>query len=130
MIAKSKNKLRLLAFGDLAIICYVPHPRIPATEIAPTIAQGTAVAAFAASSLIWTLESNEPVTNTISASSTRESGKNSQIVHSGAKKLKMNAYPAGHPLRFVKFPRAKLASFMNSFGVAAGRAMITARHNL
>ena len=96
------------------------------------MAHGTAVAAFDASSLIWTLESNEPgyTTNAINASSPRESGKNSQIVHSGAKKLKMNAYPAGHPLRFVKFPRAKLASFMNSFGVAAGRAMITARHNL
>lgn len=42
-----------------------PHPRIPATEIAPTIAHGTAVAALAASSLMCTLESNEPFKQSI-----------------------------------------------------------------
>lgn len=38
----------------------VPHPKIPAMPIAPTMAHGTAVAAFEASSLMCTLESNEP----------------------------------------------------------------------
>lgn len=38
----------------------LPHPKIPAIPIALTIAQGTATAAFDASSLMWTLESNEP----------------------------------------------------------------------
>jgi 2-polyprenyl-6-methoxyphenol hydroxylase-like FAD-dependent oxidoreductase len=33
---------------------------MPAMLMAPTIAQGTAVAAFDASSLMWTLESKEP----------------------------------------------------------------------
>jgi len=37
-----------------------PQPKIPATPIALTIAQGTATAALEASSLIWTLESKEP----------------------------------------------------------------------
>jgi len=32
--------------------------------------------------------------------------------------------------QFVIFPNAKLVVFLNSFGVAAGSAMITARHNL
>lgn len=44
---------------------YLPHPRIPATDIAPTIAHGTAVAALAASSLMCTLESNEPFKQSI-----------------------------------------------------------------
>jgi len=39
---------------------HAPHPNTPAIPIAQTIAQGTAVAALDASSLIWTLESNEP----------------------------------------------------------------------
>lgn len=38
----------------------IPHPRIPAIVMAPTIPQGTAVAALEASSLMCTLESNEP----------------------------------------------------------------------
>jgi len=38
----------------------IPHPRIPAIVVAPTIAQGTAVAALEASSLICTLASNAP----------------------------------------------------------------------
>jgi hypothetical protein len=40
---------------------YLPHPKTPAIPIAQTMAQGTAVAAFEASSLMWTLESKEPV---------------------------------------------------------------------
>jgi hypothetical protein len=39
----------------------VPKPRIPEMRIAETIAHGTAVAAFEASSEICTLESNEPM---------------------------------------------------------------------
>ena len=33
-------------------------------------------------------------------------------------------------VQFVKFPKAKLASFMSSFGVAAGKAMMTAIQRL
>jgi len=43
-----------------AINSTIPHPRIPADVIAPMIPHGTAVAALEASSLICTLESNEP----------------------------------------------------------------------
>lgn len=32
--------------------------------------------------------------------------------------------------QLVKSPNAKLAVFLNSAGVAAGKAMMTARHNL
>lgn len=39
---------------------YVPQPRTPAVAIALIIAQGTAVAALAASSLMCTLESKPP----------------------------------------------------------------------
>ena len=63
----------------------------------------------------------------------------------------MKAKPSGHPLTasghlsqltvsqrspmvrgapLVKFPSAYEALFLNSFGVAAGSAIITARHNL
>ena len=38
----------------------LPHPKTLEIPIALTIAQGTATAAFDASSLMWTLESNEP----------------------------------------------------------------------
>jgi hypothetical protein len=108
----------------------VPQPKTPAMPIAVTIAQGTAVAALEASSEICTLQSNP------------------QIVHRGARKLSMKAYPLVHPstvnevrsktgqdglardLRFVKFPRAKLAVFLNSFGVAIGKAIMTAKERL
>lgn len=42
----------------------------------------------------------------------------------------MNANPLGQPLKLLNSPNAKLAVFLNSDGVAMGRAMITARHNL
>jgi hypothetical protein len=38
----------------------VPQPRTPPIPMAQTMAHGTAVAAFEASSEIWTVESNEP----------------------------------------------------------------------
>ena len=38
----------------------IAHPRTPAIPMAYTMAHGTAVAAFEASSLMWTLESKEP----------------------------------------------------------------------
>ena len=61
-----------------------PHPRIPAIAMAITIAHGTAVAAFAASSLICTLESN------------------ALMVHTGARKLRTNAYPFVQPFTGMK----------------------------
>jgi hypothetical protein len=39
----------------------VPKPDMPAMEVAQTMAHGTAVAAFDASSEICTVESNEPM---------------------------------------------------------------------
>lgn len=74
-----------------------PQPRTPAIAIALTIAQGTAVAALDASSLICTLESKEPG-HRVSVYLTEMKIKFVQIVHRGARKLKINAYPSGQPL--------------------------------
>lgn len=52
---------------------------MPAMAMALTMAHGTAVAAFEASSEMCTLASKP------------------QIVHRGARKLMMNANPSGHP---------------------------------
>lgn len=46
---------------------YAPQPRIPADPMARTIAHGTAVAAFEASSLMWTLESKEPESQSVAS---------------------------------------------------------------
>lgn len=70
----------------------IPQPRIPAIEIAPTIAQGTAVAALEASSEMWTLESNEPYSQCgLSFVRHGRLKKHLQIVHKGARKLRMKA---------------------------------------
>ncbi len=62
-----------------SVRCDVPQPNIPATPTALIIAQGTAVRALAASSLICTEASKAP------------------MVHNGAKKLSVKANPSGHP---------------------------------
>lgn len=73
-----------------------PQPSTPAIPIAETIAQGTAVAAFEASSLICTLESKEPF-GTISCLHPHYFAVDVQIVHKGARKERMNAKPLGQP---------------------------------
>ena len=65
---------------------------MPAIPVALTIAQGTATAALEASSLIWTGESKEPAKDgLVRKESARESVHDLQIVHNGARKLKINA---------------------------------------
>jgi hypothetical protein len=105
---------------------------MPAMAMALTMAHGTAIAAFEASSEMCTLASKP------------------QIVHRGARKLMMKANPSDHPstisikncetrknaegsagdILLGNFPRAKLAVFLNSFGVAVGKAMITVKQRL
>lgn len=67
--------------------------------MAQTIAYGTAVAALDASSLMWTLESKEPALEYRELENFEEETKtqkyHAQIVHSGARKLRINAYPDG-----------------------------------
>lgn len=58
--------------------------------MAYTIAQGTAIAALLASSLMCTLESNEPM-KILSEFRASLSLSDAQIVHSGARKDRMNA---------------------------------------
>lgn len=49
----------------------------------------------------------------------------------GQSLAKVNLGRTAHrDVQLVKLPSAKLALFLNSFGVAAGSAMITARHSL
>lgn len=87
---------------------YQPQPRRHPNAGAVIIENGTTLFAFVASSLICTLESNPPT------------------VHNGAKKLRTNANPFGHPYIFEKFPNANEALLWNSLGVAAGMATIIA----
>lgn len=91
---------------------FIAVPRTPLMAMAPTMAHGTAVAAFVASSEMCTLESNDP------------------IVHAAANQLRKKAKPSGHPFKFVKFPRANEALFILSFGVKMGKAMRRARQSL
>lgn len=73
LMAKTKFLQFLLMSKLKKVAGDVPQPKIPAIPMAFTMAQGTAVAAFPASSEIWTLESKL------------------QIVHRGARKLRMKA---------------------------------------
>lgn len=69
--------------------------------MAPTIAHGTAVAALLASSLIWTLESKEPVA--LSASICLRERLDLHIVHRGERKLRMKANPLAYPFAKQKY---------------------------
>lgn len=82
------------------------HPKVQPKAVDKMIARGTATFAFLTSSLMWTLESVPPTT------------------HAGAKKERMNARPLGQSVKFSKVPNTKLAEFLNSGGVATGRAII------
>jgi hypothetical protein len=61
-----------------------------------TMAHGTAVAAFDDSSLICTLES-QFAKHCIKTSNMYEDYESIQMVHNGARKLKMKAQPSGQP---------------------------------
>lgn len=93
----------------------------------PMRAHGTATLAFLASSLRCVVESNAPT------------------AQRGARKLSRNAKPSGQPdtaevridildrtadAQLSKPPKAYAAVFLNSFGVATGRATITTRASL
>jgi len=64
--------------------------------MAPTIPQGTAVAALEASSLICTLESNEPE-GLMNVRCLIRIKTGLPIAHAGARKLRMKANPLGQP---------------------------------
>jgi hypothetical protein len=113
------------------------------------MAQGTAVAALEASSLMCTLESNEAENarnqqlfvdgNTTGLTDGPQWGEEAQYkciavwpsVHWNKRVKSKDSYASKMPnLQFTNSPRAKWAVFLNSEGVAIGSAMITAKQRL
>lgn len=94
-----------------AIVIITPQPVIKAVTREDTIANGTALAAFEASSAIVADDSKPDTTQT------------------GVKKDSINAHPllVQNPV-FSKSANTKLAEFFNSFGVPAAKAMIRANN--
>jgi len=93
-----------------AIVIITAHPVTAAVTREDTIANGTALAAFEASSAIVADDSNPETTQT------------------GVKKLNMKAHPLfGQNPVFSKVPKTKLALFFSSRGVPAASAIINAR---
>ena len=91
-----------------------PKPRTPAMEMEQTMDHGTAITAFEASSEICTLESYEPGGLCIVGGHSRLQRHYTLIVHTGAKKLKMNAKPFGQPYtveRQVNYERRRISSW-------------------
>lgn len=74
-----------------------PHPQTSPESVIAMIVNGTAKLALVASSLMCTGASKQPFSNSKHQIELCVLEKYVHMVHSGAKKLKMNAKPFGQP---------------------------------